>query len=255
MRGRAMGRARGVGQGAVAGGGAADGPFELNPAFWYRADNVAGADATPQTAILDQSANGHTLANNGANNATIEDAFAGTNSRRYLKAPAGNITCEYEANGIITDGSKAVTMFCVLYFGGGTNPEAGTHRHLQVANESLYLQVDQNNDDLESYSDAAANGCNINALGTNGLKVCGLRWETATGSNNGQRLYLNSLTAGATAAATADTALTGTSVTVYNDRGNTQIICELLVYDYALTDEEFATVMNGLGTFYTVTIA
>ena len=146
-----------------------------------------------------------------------------------------------------------VGVFVALYF-GTANPEGGTHRYLQVAGERFYLQVDQNNDDLESYSDDAAGGCNINAIGATGMKICGLRWETATGSNNGQRLYLNSLTVGSTDAVTADTTLTGTSVTVLNDRGNTQVFTELLVYDSALDDTDFATVMNGLATLYGVTL-
>ena len=253
MRGRATGRGRGRGQGAVAGGGAADGPFGLNPAFWWRGDNLTDPDATELATLVDQSANGHILLNQGANNATIEDGIAGTNNKRYFKAPAGNITCEYEKDGVITASSKAVTLFVALYY-GTANPAAGTHRYLQVAGERFYLQVDQNNDDLESYSDDAVGGCNINVIGATGMKICGLRWETATGSNNGQRLYLNSLTAGATDAVPADTTLTGTSVTVLNDRGNSQVFSELLVYDSALDDTDFATVMNGLGTYYGVTI-
>jgi hypothetical protein len=252
MRGRAMGRARGVGQGAVA-GVAADGPFGLNPAFWWRGDNLTDPDATPLATLVDQSVNGHILLNQGANNATIEDGIAGTNNKRYFKAPAGNVTCEYEKDGVITASSKGVTLFVALYF-GTANPEAGTHRYLQVATERLYMQIDQNNDDLESYSDDAVGGCNINVLGATGMKICGLRWETATGSNNGQRLYLNSLTAGSTFATVADTTLTGTSLTVLNDRGNSQVFTELLAYDSALSDADFATVMNGLGTYYGVTI-
>ena len=259
MRGRATGRGRGIGQGAAAGGGGAvvNPIVALSPVFYWRADDDPIAAAAAITSIVDQSGNENNLANNGANNATMTAGKAGTNSKKYFKAPAGNITCEYEATGIVTHTATGVTMFVVTYFDTGA-PEAGTHRLLQTHLERNFIQLDQNNNTIETYWTVDSSGANLNAT-VPGLYIIAGRFNSAAGGNTGARTYFNSLTAADTQALTNDVTLGAgagdTGVTLLNDRGNSQEICEAVVFDSALSDADFATVMNELASFYGVTLA